>query len=150
MCAVGNSLPIWTVSKSSVVCLSALLSSHVCDFAARFKVGGTNFNFFIVEQLPVIPPYIFTTECNWANTQIDSWLLPRIVELTYTAHDLAPFAKDCGYDGPPFRWDEARRFLLRCELDAAFFHLYLPSNQDGTWKKVEADSTCKCNTLKVE
>ena len=32
---------------------------------------------------------------------------------------------DCGYDGPPFRWDEERRFLLRCELDAAYFHLYL-------------------------
>ena len=29
-----------------------------------------------------------------------------------------------GYDGPPFRWDEERRFLLRCELDAAYFHLY--------------------------
>ncbi len=26
--------------------------------------------------------------------------------------------------GPPFRWDEDRRFLLRCELDAAYFHLY--------------------------
>ncbi len=25
---------------------------------------------------------------------------------------------------PPFRWDEERRFLLRCELDAAYFHLY--------------------------
>ena len=24
----------------------------------------------------------------------------------------------------PFHWDEARRFLLRCELDAAYFHLY--------------------------
>jgi hypothetical protein len=44
--------------------------------------------------------------------------------LTYTAWDLAPFARDLGDDGPPFRWDEARRFLLRAELDAAFFHLY--------------------------
>lgn len=35
------------------------------------------------------------------------------------------FALDCGCDGPPFRWDEERRFLLRCELDAAYFHLYL-------------------------
>ena len=33
-------------------------------------------------------------------------------------------ARDCGYDGPPYRWDEERRFLLRCELDAAYFHLY--------------------------
>ena len=42
----------------------------------------------------------------------------------YTAWDLEAFGRDCGYAGPPFRWDEARRFLLRCELDAAFFHLY--------------------------
>jgi hypothetical protein len=46
------------------------------------------------------------------------------LELTYTAWDLQPFAQDCGYDGPPFRWDPERRALLRAELDAAFFHLY--------------------------
>ena len=39
--------------------------------------------------------------------------------------DLQPLAADLGYgDLPPYRWDEERRFLLRCELDAAFFHLY--------------------------
>ena len=51
----------------------------------------------------------------------------RVLELTFTAWDLMAFAADCGYDGPPFRWDEERRFLLRCELDAAYFHLYLGS-----------------------
>jgi len=45
-------------------------------------------------------------------------------DFAYTLHSLAPFARDLGYNGPPFRWDEERRFLLRCELDAAFFHLY--------------------------
>jgi hypothetical protein len=62
-----------------------------------------------------------------------SWLLPRVLELTYTAHDLAPFARDCGYDGPPFRWDEERRFLIRCELDAAYFHLYGISRDDADY-----------------
>jgi hypothetical protein len=47
-----------------------------------------------------------------------------MLELTYTSWDLEPFARDCGYNGPPFHWDETRRFHLRCELDAAFFHLY--------------------------
>ncbi|MBI3089596.1 MAG: hypothetical protein HYY96_02930 [Candidatus Tectomicrobia bacterium] len=64
-------------------------------------------------------------------------LLPRVLELTYTAWDLAPFAKDCGYDGPPFRWDEERRFLLRYELDAAFFHLYLGS---GKWRGASGET----------
>ena len=46
-------------------------------------------------------------------------VVPRALELTYTAWDLEPFAQDCGWSGPPFRWDEERRFLLR-ELDAPF------------------------------
>ena len=58
------------------------------------------------------------------------WLLPRVLELTYTAWDLEPFAQDVGYDGPPFRWDPERRALLRAELDAAFFHLYGLSRDD--------------------
>ena len=32
--------------------------------------------------------------------------------------------QDLGYEGAPFLWDDERRFLLRCELDAAFFHMY--------------------------
>ena len=62
-------------------------------------------------------------------TVID-WITPRVLELVYTAWNLQPFAADCGYDGPPFRWDPARRFLLRCELDAAFFHLYGITRED--------------------
>jgi hypothetical protein len=44
--------------------------------------------------------------------------------LTYTTYDLTPFAVDLGDDGGPFRWDEERRFRMRVELDATFFHLY--------------------------
>ena len=54
--------------------------------------------------------------------------------MTYTAWDLESFAKDCGWLGQPFRWDDDRRFLLRCELDAAFFHLYLPADSEGCWR----------------
>ena len=42
------------------------------------------------------------------------------------ARDLEPFAQDCNDTGPPFIWDEDRRFLIRAKLDAALFHLYLP------------------------
>ena len=48
----------------------------------------------------------------------------RVLELTYTSWAIKPFARDLGDDGPPFRWDEDRRFAMRAELDAAFFHLY--------------------------
>jgi hypothetical protein len=43
-----------------------------------------------------------------------------VLELTCTAYDLRDFAEDCGYAGEPFGWDEGRRYLLRCELDAAY------------------------------
>ncbi len=34
------------------------------------------------------------------------------------------FASDIGLRCSPCGWDDERRFLIRCELDAAFFHLY--------------------------
>ena len=37
---------------------------------------------------------------------------------------MAPFARDLGYDGPPFAWDEDRRALLRAELDAFYARAY--------------------------
>jgi hypothetical protein len=43
---------------------------------------------------------------------------------------MRPFAADHGDTGEPFIWDPERRFLLRCELDAAFFHLYGVARND--------------------
>jgi hypothetical protein len=70
------------------------------------------------------------------------WLLPQVLELTCTAWDLQHFAQGCGWSGPPFRWDDERRFLLRCELDAAFFHLYLPSDSRGDWRPACKSDGC--------
>jgi len=67
-------------------------------------------------------------QARWSDTV--EQIRGSVLELTYTAWDLEPFAHDVGYDGPPFRWDPERRFLLRCELDAAFFHLYGLSRDD--------------------
>ena len=53
-----------------------------------------------------------------------------VLELTYTAHDMAPFAADLGHVDAagtveqPFRWDPERRLHLCSKLDALFFHLY--------------------------
>jgi hypothetical protein len=93
------------------------MSAFCFDYAARQKVPGTHLSYGILKQLPFLPPEIYAQS-------LITWLLPRVLELTYTAWDLQPFARDCGYYGSPFRWDEERRFLLRCELDAAYFHLY--------------------------
>ncbi|MBF0217744.1 MAG: hypothetical protein HQL30_12220, partial [Candidatus Omnitrophica bacterium] len=105
-------------------------------YIVRQKVGGTHLSQNYLKQLPVFSPIFFGRPNPWGGKllSISAWLAPRILELTYTAWDLEAFAQDFGWSGPPFRWDEERRFLLRCELDAAFFHLYLSAKPDGQWK----------------
>jgi hypothetical protein len=93
------------------------LSSMTCDFSARHKVGGTHLNFFIYQQLPILPPSAYTV----ADL---AFIIPRVLELTYTSHAMAPFARDLGYAGPPFAWDEERRAWLRAELDAWYARAY--------------------------
>lgn len=101
----------------------ALLNSFVVDFAARSAVGGTDLSYFIIRQLPILPPAPFQDETGWGCTYAE-FILPRVLELTYTSSDLRPLAEHLGHDRPPFSWDEDRRFLLKCEIDAALFHLY--------------------------
>jgi len=115
-------------------CLLGNLNSFAFDYSSRQKVGGTSLKYFTMRQLPVLPPSTYFQFCSWQSSQtLCEWIVPRVLELTYTAHDLRGFAEDCGYTGEPFRWDEDRRFLLRCELDAAFFHLYGINRRDATW-----------------
>jgi hypothetical protein len=62
-----------------------------------------------------------------------------VLRLTYTAHDMAPFARDMGWvdeDGevkPPFLWDEADRRQRRARLDALYFHLYGIGREDADY-----------------
>jgi hypothetical protein len=78
-----------------------------------------------MKQLPLLPPATYQQGAPWhAGTELARWIGSRVLELTYTSWDLSAFARDLGHDGPPFRWDQKRRALLRAELDAAFFCLY--------------------------
>jgi hypothetical protein len=132
-CGQVHSLPALYSSVSSKLNagLMACLNSFILDYYARLKLSGTHLSHFVFKQLPIPTPSGFNDSCPWEKKgELCDWLLPRVLELTYTAWDLEPFAADCGWNGPPFRWDEERRFLLRCELDAAFFHLYLGSESE--------------------
>jgi hypothetical protein len=130
MSGVGNTLPVLLPNEQSPsICpLLANLSTFALDFVVRRKVGSRHLNFFIVAQLPVLPPSRYEEEFHGA--RLSDFIAPRVLELTYTAHDIAGFAEDMGYvndDGsvkPPFAWDEQRRLHLRCQLDALYFHLY--------------------------
>ncbi len=103
-------------------CLIANLNSIPFDYVVRQKVQGTTLNWFIVEQLPIIAPADYNRP--FGNTTARELVRDHVLRLTYTAHDLAPFARDLGYTGPPFTWDDEQRRHLRARLDALYFHLY--------------------------
>ena len=57
----------------------------------------------------------------------------EVLHLSYTAHDLAPFALDLGYNGAPFTWDEDDRRHRTAHLDALFFYLYGLPRDDAAY-----------------
>lgn len=117
-----------------VPCFLGNVSSFVFDYFARQKVGGLHLSVFICKQLPVLNPERYYSPAEWCPSErLASWIGNRVMELTYTAWDLKHFAEACGYTGPPYRWDEERRFHMRSELDAAFFHLYGISKDDAAY-----------------
>ncbi|MEU0270852.1 DNA methyltransferase [Streptomyces sp. NPDC006307] len=122
--AVGHTYPLMLprVSPPLVAALLATQSSLVFDFVSRQKISDAHMKLFVWKQLPVPTPTTLEPHL--------PFLLPRVLELVYTAYDMTPLARDLGDEGEPFRWDEARRAQLRAELDAYFFHLYGISAED--------------------
>ncbi len=120
----GNSVVILQTETTAHLsaCLYANLAGFALDYAARQKTSMANLNFFVIEQLPVIPPARYNDD--WRGVKLADFITERVLELCYTAHDLKGFADDLGYTGPPFAWDEEARLHRRCQLDALFFHLY--------------------------
>jgi hypothetical protein len=117
--AAGDSLPL-VLPDLDARLVSGLIgnfSSLILDFVERQKLGGTNLTFQFLFQLPILNPH-FYTETHLA------FITPKVLELTYTSHSLAPFARDLGYEGPPFNWDEDRRAQLRADLDAFYARAY--------------------------
>ena len=135
LCDIGNNSPGIEYGVARAVASALVLAnmnSLPLDWAARLSVGGTHMSFFIVKQLPVLPPDAYLEESRPGLTWAEL-VVPRVLELTYTAWDLQSFAEDLGYNGPPFPWDEHRRHRLKCELDAVFAHMYQLDRADLEW-----------------
>lgn len=114
---------------ASLICSN--LNAFALDFVARQKIQATNANWFLVEQLPVIPPSAYDRPFGPLTAR--EIITREVLHLTYTAHDMAPFARDLGYDGAPFRWDEDDRRQRRARLDALYFHLYGLSRDEAEY-----------------
>ncbi|CAM5252587.1 hypothetical protein SALBM217S_04438 [Streptomyces griseoloalbus] len=122
--AVGHTYPLMLprVAPPLVAALIATQSSLVFDFVSRQKISDAHMKLFIWKQLPVPTPSTLEPHL--------PFLLPRVLELVYTAYDMTPLARDLGDEGEPFQWNDDRRAQLRAELDAYFFHLYEISRED--------------------
>ncbi len=150
----GNTVPLLLPSSTSApqerarisALLLSLINSSAFDFLARQKIQGQHLNWFILEQLPVIAPARFEEPLpepftaamrkaglmngHHANPSFADFVIPQVLALSYTAHDLAPFARDLGYVDaqgevlPPITWNDADRRARLAALDALFFHLY--------------------------
>ncbi len=150
----GNTLPVLLPQDAAAqpayartaALLLANLSCFAFDFVARQKVQGQHVNWFVVEQLPVIAPTRFDEPLPTAFAEamraarlmnghhprptVADFVIPQVLALSYTAHDLAPFARDLGYVDAagevlsPLPWDEEQRRARLAALDALFFWLY--------------------------
>jgi N-6 DNA Methylase len=118
---VGNNLPLWHLPFDLDARLAAAFVAHfsslVIDFVGRHKIGGNHLNYFIAQQLPVLPPSSFSA----ADL---SFITQRVLELSYTSYSMGHWAEDLGHTGAPFTWEEGRRNELRADLDAFFARKY--------------------------
>ena len=154
--AVVNSAPIKFTAEGieprREACLLGNLNAFVYDFVARQKVGGVHLNFFIVEQLPTLPPDTYEGKCPWSKKEtLEHWISERVLKLTCTAEDMIPLANACQFKGnwPPaekgtdrseprsvarvHKWKEQERAELRAQLDAAYFILYGVNRPDAEY-----------------
>ncbi len=118
--AAGDTLLLMFPDRNhgrKLACLLADQCSLTHDFVARQKIGGTHLKYHMKKQIVNLSPD------HYVGTDLE-FIVPRVLELTYTAHDLAFWAKDLGYDGDPFAFDPTRRAQLRAELDAYYARLY--------------------------
>jgi hypothetical protein len=136
--SAGHTLPLIDLPEPwQRVAFVGMLNSFAYDFLARQKVQKNHLAWFIVEQLPVIP--IAAYERRFGALTAGQIVAREVLHLTYTAHDMAVFARDMGYlnaDGevlPPFDWDELERRQRRARLDALYFHLYGLSREDADY-----------------
>jgi hypothetical protein len=140
--AVGNSAPVILLPPEQPLrlacCILANLNAFVLDYVARNKIGNVNLNFFIIEQLAMLPPAHYADKCPWSKKEtLEHWISERVLKLTCTAEDMIPLANACDFKGSRgdgvHLWKDAERAEIRAELDAAYFHLYGINRDDAEY-----------------
>ena len=135
-CGVSYTIPMLRSRDRQLTALDAarlqsVLASFCFDYVSRQKLQGTSMSLTSLEQLPVIAPDAY--DRRFGESTAADLVRDHVLRLTYTAHDMAPFARDLGHHGPPFPWDEEDRRHLRARLDALYFHLYGLNRNDAAY-----------------
>jgi hypothetical protein len=107
--AAGDTVLIFAgqLSAEDKLKLVAELNCFAKDYATRQKIGGTHLKYHYFRQLPAVQ-----------KDSAPQWITNHAKELCTTD------AKSAAVFQHVYRFDPSRRFQIRCELDAAFFHLY--------------------------
>ena len=136
--ALGNTLPALLQRRNDegsaaqwAPYVLANLNSLALDYLARQKVQGQHLNSFIVEQLSLIAPERYAETLG--TTTVGGFVGEQVLRLSYTAHDLAGFARDLGFEGAPFAWDAEDRRHRIARLDALYFGLYGLSRDEAAY-----------------
>lgn len=103
---VGNKVPLilGESAEEANPILQAVLSSFVCDFVARQKLGGITMNFYILKQIAVATMDAIASR----STFVDGW--PWIANRVQRLNSWADTAEV--------------RARVRAELDGLMFHIY--------------------------
>jgi hypothetical protein len=117
----------WLIAKqpcgAEAAMLCANMNSLVADYCMRAKLSQPGIPLDTLYQIAILPPVRYRDDAR-------AFIVHRVLELTYTSYTITPFARDLGYEGEPFPWDEDRRALLRAELDAWYARAYGLSRDD--------------------
>ena len=96
-----------------VCALLANLNSLVTDFVTRTKLTYLHLSYFVLKQIPVLPPEVYGDEAL-------EFIVPRVLELTCVSNDLCAFATDVWHSSDErlqaairARWKRARDIDLK-------------------------------------
>jgi hypothetical protein len=133
---VAHTFPVLPIDKevtSDRAGIAAMVLANInsipFDYVSRQKVPTTHFTWYVLEQIPIITADVLRSQM-FGSRNAAQIVRQAVLELTYTAHDMAPFARDLGHVDAsgsvlaPYTWDENCRLRLRAKLDAVYFHLY--------------------------
>lgn len=151
---LGNSAPfiLSGLAKGELAAvLLATLTSYIFDYASRQKLGGTNMTFGTAQQLPVLDPGAISEATI-------STINAHVTELVMSSWDLRSHMHSTDRTSLSYTWNAERRFWLRAELDALFFHLYGISRDEADYimetfpivkRKDEAEHGCYRTKLAI-